>query len=103
MTAHRVRGSDLSPRELEVLEAILVGEAYKSVGHRLGIAEATVKVHVKAIFRHYGVGTRGELIALLAERKRIVLRDALVKIMGDCSTPREAAYDALRQAGELPA
>ncbi len=42
---------NLSPRELAILQCLVQGESNKVIAHHLDIAEATVKVHVKAILR----------------------------------------------------
>lgn len=41
----------LSRREAAILNALVQGASNKLIAHRLGISEATVKVHVKAILR----------------------------------------------------
>lgn len=50
----------LSIREADVLEYMCMGDANKVIAHRMGIAEATVKVHVKAILRKLGARNRTE-------------------------------------------
>jgi two-component system nitrate/nitrite response regulator NarL len=51
-------GSHLSERELAILRCLLNGEANKIIALNLDIAEATVKVHVKAILRKIRVQNR---------------------------------------------
>jgi DNA-binding NarL/FixJ family response regulator len=48
----------LSPRELEVLELIVKGHPNKQIAYDLGIAEHTVKNHVKSILSKLDVGDR---------------------------------------------
>jgi two-component system nitrate/nitrite response regulator NarL len=48
----------LSQRELAVLRRLRDGSSNKEIGRSLGITEATVKVHVKAIRRKAGVRNR---------------------------------------------
>lgn len=48
----------LSLREVEILQCLLAGESNRSVARRLAIAEATVKVHIKAILRKIKVKNR---------------------------------------------
>jgi DNA-binding CsgD family transcriptional regulator len=55
--------SDLSPRVREVLKCLLEGDGDKQVAARLGISPHTVNVHTKAIFLHFGVRGRAELLA----------------------------------------
>ena len=48
----------LSQREIHILEGLVKGHANKVIARTCGIAEATVKVHVKTILRKIGVGNR---------------------------------------------
>lgn len=58
-------GSDLSgptvhltPRQLDVLQLLCTGKPNKVIGRKLGIASATVKVHVSCILRMLKVESR---------------------------------------------
>lgn len=51
-------GGNLSDREIAILRCLIDGDANKIISRRLGIAEATVKVHVKAILRKLHVLNR---------------------------------------------
>jgi len=44
--AERMTSSDLTSRELEVLEQIVKGKSNKEIGTALRISEATVKSHI---------------------------------------------------------
>jgi DNA-binding NarL/FixJ family response regulator len=57
-TEERQRGPRLSERERFILRRIIEGDSNKHVARRLNIAEATVKVHVKAILRKIDVRNR---------------------------------------------
>ncbi|GAB1716322.1 MAG: hypothetical protein NTAFB05_13640 [Nitrobacter sp.] len=48
----------LSPRELAILRCLISGSSNKSIARKIDIAEATVKVHVKAILRKIRVQNR---------------------------------------------
>lgn len=50
--------SGLSGREVSILEGLMLGESNKVIARKLMIAEATVKVHVKAILRKVRVKNR---------------------------------------------
>ena len=50
--------SGLSGREVSILEGLMLGESNKVIARKLQIAEATVKVHVKAILRKIRVRNR---------------------------------------------
>jgi DNA-binding CsgD family transcriptional regulator len=60
----------LTPRELEVLNAIAEGLTNKLIARRLDISLHTVKFHVESLFRKLGVRTRTEALAKAAERRR---------------------------------
>ena len=48
----------LSPREKSILQCLIEGDSNKSIARKIDIAEATVKVHVKAILRKVRVQNR---------------------------------------------
>jgi two-component system nitrate/nitrite response regulator NarL len=48
----------LSPREKMILRCIIEGDSNKCIARKINIAEATVKVHVKAILRKIRVHNR---------------------------------------------
>jgi two-component system nitrate/nitrite response regulator NarL len=61
MTEPNVSGSranSLSAREAEILSCIMGGAPNKVIARKLDVAEATVKVHVKAILRKVGAANR---------------------------------------------
>ncbi len=53
----------LSPRERQTLEHLLEGNSEKQIAARLGISRHTVHVYVKALYKRFGVYSRGELLA----------------------------------------
>lgn len=56
--ANRPPGSELSPRELQILELIVKGLSNKQIAENLGITEGTVKWHVNAILGRMNVSDR---------------------------------------------
>jgi two-component system nitrate/nitrite response regulator NarL len=52
------RAHKLSTREAEILECLMEGAPNKVIARRFDVAEATVKVHVKAILRKIGAANR---------------------------------------------
>jgi DNA-binding CsgD family transcriptional regulator len=57
----------LTPRELEVLSAIMDGLTNKMIARQLAISLHTVKFHVESVFRKLGVRTRAEAVAKVLE------------------------------------
>jgi DNA-binding CsgD family transcriptional regulator len=53
----------LSPRQQQTLQHLLSGDSEKQVARKLGLSQNTIHVHVKALYRRFGVSSRGELLA----------------------------------------
>lgn len=68
-----LRTSDisLSPREREILQQIANGHANKQIADDLGIADATVKTHIRSLFEKLGASHRAHAVAL-ALRERLI-------------------------------
>lgn len=52
--------ADLSPRQLGVLRCLLQGKPNKVIAREMGIAEATVKAHLWAVYQMLGVNSRAQ-------------------------------------------
>lgn len=50
----------LTARELDVLKAVTRGLSNKEVGRELGLAEVTVKLHLRSIFKKMGARSRSD-------------------------------------------
>ena len=59
----------LTPRELEVVSAILDGSTNKDIARQFSISEQTVKHHLTSIFDKTGVSNRLELALFLLNRR----------------------------------
>jgi DNA-binding NarL/FixJ family response regulator len=68
LLAQRTPGSDLTRREVEVLERIATGMTNKEIGVALSISEDTVKLHVKNLFGKLDVNDRTHAVAVAARR-----------------------------------
>ena len=55
--------AELSRREMQILEHLMVGERVSVIAANLFISEHTVRNHLKSIFRKSGTGSQAELIA----------------------------------------
>jgi two-component system nitrate/nitrite response regulator NarL len=64
----------LTPRELEIVSAIVSGDSNRDIADRLSISLQTVKHHLTSIFDKTGVSTRLEL-ALFAIRHGLIMPD----------------------------
>jgi two-component system, NarL family, nitrate/nitrite response regulator NarL len=75
-TQTRTAFSDLTPREMEILCHLAAGRSNKAISRELGIADGTVKLHVKGILRKLAVHSRVEAAVMavehgLCERERL--------------------------------
>src|SRR5262245_28880177 len=66
--AERPPHSELSARELEVLELIVRGRSNREIGEELGISEATVKWHVNIILSRLNVSDRTQATVAALQR-----------------------------------
>jgi DNA-binding NarL/FixJ family response regulator len=66
--AERAPLSDLTRREVEVLDRIAAGMTNKEIGASLSISEDTVKLHVKNLFGKLDVNDRAQAVAVAAKR-----------------------------------
>jgi DNA-binding NarL/FixJ family response regulator len=58
----------LSPRELEILQAVARGLSNKDIGRQLYVSEATVKTHLLRVFGKLGVDDRTAAVTVALER-----------------------------------
>jgi DNA-binding NarL/FixJ family response regulator len=61
---------DLSPRELEVLQAVAAGLSDKEVAQKLGTAVSTVKNQLSSIYLKWRVRSRTEAVVRLLQREQ---------------------------------
>jgi DNA-binding CsgD family transcriptional regulator len=70
LSTRRQRGRhDLSPRQNQVLSALLDGDSEKQIAARLHLSAPTVHEHVTTLYRYFGVHSRGELLAYFVRRR----------------------------------
>jgi len=72
--AERMGSSDLTGREIEVLEQIVAGHSNKAIASRLNISEATVKSHINSILSKLGVSDRTQAATTALQRGLVHLR-----------------------------
>lgn len=61
----RVPADQLSPRQIEIARQVADGETYKEIARHLGIAPATARNHIAAIYARLGITNKAELISQL--------------------------------------
>ena len=89
----------LSERERYILRCIIEGDSNKHVARRLSIAEATVKVHVKAILRKIHVRNRTQAAMWAMSRHGndlLALKDDLAPPLASVSPTGEIAANFLQ-------
>lgn len=58
----------LTPRQNEILNALVDGLSYKMIANKFGISEHTTCDHIKAIYRKLQVNSKGEAIKIALKR-----------------------------------
>jgi DNA-binding CsgD family transcriptional regulator len=62
-SADEPSASRLAPRQREVLHHLLNGDSEKQIARRLGLTPQSLHQYVKAVYRHFDVHSRAELLA----------------------------------------
>jgi two-component system nitrate/nitrite response regulator NarL len=75
LTGRNGGSRELSSRETAILTRLMRGDSNKNIARRIGVAEATVKTHIKAILRKIRVKNRTQA-ALWAVANMAALADA---------------------------
>jgi len=58
----RGAGSDLTPREREIVGMVALGLRNRAIAGRLGISEGTIKLHLHHVYEKLGLAGRFELV-----------------------------------------
>jgi two-component system NarL family response regulator len=66
--ADRVASIDLTARETDVLRWLAEGLSNKAISRRLGVAEGTVKTHMKGLLAKLDVGSRTQAVRIAQQR-----------------------------------
>ncbi len=61
--ADTLRQLGLTPRQIDVLRLLVLGQANKRICRSLQLSESTVKTHLAAVFRRLGVNSRAQAVA----------------------------------------
>jgi DNA-binding NarL/FixJ family response regulator len=65
-------GEELTTRQRQVFDLIVVGQSNKEIARTLGLSQGTVKIHIAKLFEKLGVRHRGA-VALAGARLGISL------------------------------
>ena len=68
----RTGASAFTPRQREVLQRLVLGKSNKEIGREMSLSDATVKVHLAAIFRSLNVNSRAEAVRVVEQRGLLV-------------------------------
>ncbi|BCL77600.1 DNA-binding response regulator [Ktedonobacteria bacterium brp13] len=72
--SHTRRETNLTERELEVLESLVRGERNKEIARHLGVTERTVRAHLSTIYMKLNVDSRSQAVAIAIEDGLILPR-----------------------------
>ncbi|HTO27006.1 MAG TPA: LuxR C-terminal-related transcriptional regulator, partial [Devosia sp.] len=60
----------LTPRELQIAEAVSVGKRNREIADEVGTTEGSIKVYLHRIYEKLAIGSRTELAVLVLRLKR---------------------------------
>lgn len=72
--------SEFTPREIDVLRAMTLGESNQSIASKMGLKESTVKTHIKHLIEKTGCKNRTQL-AIRARISGIVISDEEMAVL----------------------
>jgi two-component system nitrate/nitrite response regulator NarL len=99
---HQSDAVRLSPREKEILSSLVAGHPNKLIARYLGIAEATVKVHLKSVQRKIRVENRTQAaIWALANLPEVDADSSIREAAKSNSTPYFAALSGRRASAQV--
>jgi DNA-binding CsgD family transcriptional regulator len=70
-TRSQIGRPGLAPRVRQTLDALLQGDSEKQIAARFGLQRTTVHGYVRQLYKHFGVRSRGELMARFVKRSAI--------------------------------
>jgi DNA-binding NarL/FixJ family response regulator len=105
VTTQDMLGPQLSAREKSILRCLIEGDSNKCIARKIDIAEATVKVHVKAILRKIGVQNRTQA-AIWGMNNGSLTRpanDSSPSSISDASKQLPKSVEIISQIGQMGA
>lgn len=92
----------LTRRQLAIAQLAAQGESNKAIAHRLGVSTSTVSDQLTEIRRKLGVGSRAELVSLVAELAATPVRELTIGgeriAIGVCRDERASTHESLTSA-----
>lgn len=85
----------LTPQQLRVLHMLSAGHSNKQIGVHLGVTEATVKAHMRAIMEKFGADNRTQVVV---SAQRLGLDQPAVRERAS-STPPSAIANPMNWSG----
>jgi DNA-binding NarL/FixJ family response regulator len=105
VTTQDMLAPQLSAREKSILRCLIEGDSNKCIARKIDIAEATVKVHVKAILRKIGVQNRTQA-AIWGMNNGSLTRpanDSSPSSISDASNQLPKSVEIISQIGQMGA
>jgi len=105
LTTEDMLAPQLSAREKSILRCLIEGDSNKCIARKIDIAEATVKVHVKAILRKIGVQNRTQA-AIWGMNNGSLTRpanDSSPSSISDASQQLPKSVEIISQIGQMGA
>lgn len=67
----KTKGKTLTPRQSEVLSYVAEGMSNKQIAYKMGVSEATVKLHINALLRAVGATNRTQAV-IIAQKMGLI-------------------------------
>ena len=67
----KAKGKTLTPRQSEVLSYVAEGMSNKQIAYKMGVSEATVKLHINALLRAVGATNRTQAV-IIAQKMGLI-------------------------------
>lgn len=72
----------LTPRQLDVINELMRGSSNKAISYALGIAESTVKVHIRHVMKKFGATNRVQIVLRMSVKDKPASPPALPRDVG---------------------
>jgi len=86
--APKDHGSDLTPRQIEVLALAARGESNKAIARQLNISEGTVKIHLTSVYKTLKVTSRSQATNIAMRRQTVIDEQVRRAFAGNISIGR---------------
>jgi len=89
--------SDMTRRELEVADLVMLGLRNKEIARRLGLTVGTVKMHLHSIYQKLRISSRMQLAVIMHDANELLPQQPDYNGPDDFARSIDEAYRAIRE------